>query len=329
MIRLFLRAFCIPAGFAIVATSQAAANERIIPTVFEAGHFYATPTALNGQKVRLLADTGGAGFGGLYVLKKSAVSRLNATLTKCKLDDFNIDVVRSVSFLPDAGLAPVTTTRPCMADAMSVDNKVGDDTFDGMLGAGYLARFIVTFDYPFHQLKVEPDDWRPAAGAEQIPLIFPHNAQGKRESDFPGVNLTIDGEPVHLLLDTGATAFPTPSGLAAQHIETVNGEGVTSYITKSVFDRWHSHHPEWQVVEHGDHLIPDTRIIMVPEVYFGTARVGPVWFTERPDKNFGPKGMSMWMGQTVVGAAGANIYGKLKITIDYAHEALWLSPSKK
>ncbi|MDN7353155.1 hypothetical protein [Acetobacter senegalensis] len=329
MNRLFLKTLYILACLPVIAEAKTEVGERIIPTTFEAGHFYAIPTALNGQKVRLIVDTGGGGFDGLYVFRKSAVGRLNATLTKCKVDDFSIDVVRSLSFLPDASIAPVPTKRPCMADAMSIGDMPADNTFDGILGAGYLARFIVTFDYPARQLIVEPDDWRPAADAQRIPLIFPHNMQGKRKSDFPGVTLIIDGVPTHLLLDTGATAFPTPAGQVAQHIETVNGEGVTSYITKSIFDRWHSHHPEWQVVERGDHLISNTRIIRVTEVHFGTARVGPVWFTERPDKNFGPKGMSMWMGQTVVGAAGANIYGSLKMTIDYAHEALWISQPKK
>ena len=202
------------------------------------------------------------------------------------------------------------------------------ETMDLVKTLSYISKYPGNMDnvkvalVPYDRHGEHPDPH-----AVRVPLSFVHNQNGERGSDFPAVTLMIDGEPVPLLFDTGATAFPTPAGLTAQHIPTVKGEGVTSYIIKSVFEKWHAHHPEWRMIEKGDSLIQGTRLIEVPEITLGTQRVGPVWFTERPDRNFGPERMSLWMGQTVVGAAGANIYGRFRITIDYPHEALWIDPS--
>ncbi|GBR68919.1 hypothetical protein AA0312_1142 [Acetobacter tropicalis NRIC 0312] len=267
-----------------------------MPTMFEAGHFYVTPTARTGYTPRLIVDTGGAGFGGLYALRRDIVSRLGGTVTTCKQPDFKVGLVGGISFRTGAGLPSVTQPRPCGADAVILDADAGVKAADGMLGAGYLSHFIWTFDYPAKKILLEPQDWHPDPHAVRVPLSFVHNQNGERGSDFPEVTLMIDGEPVPLLFDTGATAFPTPAGLTAQHIPTVKGEGVKSYIIKSVFEKWHAHHPEWRIVENGDSLIQGTRLIEVPEITLGTQRVGPVWFTERPDRNFGLERMSLWMG---------------------------------
>ncbi|MCG4261412.1 hypothetical protein K6W36_12635 [Acetobacter senegalensis] len=327
MTHLLSKVFLVFGGCMFAAMAHAQTKEVLVPTVFEAGHFYTTPTARTGYTPRLIVDTGGAGFGGLYAIRRDIVSRLGGTVTTCKQPDFKVDIVGGISFRTGAGLPSVTQPRPCGADAVILDADAGVKAADGMLGAGYLSHFIWTFDYPAKKLLIEPQDWHPDPHAVRVPLSFVHNQNGERGSDFPAVALMIDGEPVPLLFDTGATAFPTPAGLTAQHIPTVKGEGVTSYIIKSVFEKWHAHHPEWRIIENGDSLIQGMRLIEVPEVTLGTQRVGPVWFTERPDRNFGPERMSLWMGQTVVGAAGANLYGRFRITVDYPHEALWIDPS--
>lgn len=308
-----------------MSAAQAETDRRAIPTTFEAGHFYATPKTSTGQTIRLLVDTGGGGMGNLYIMKSSAIRRLGVRTITCRLPGFNFDGARMPTFSGGTRLPVPAGPRACGASAIVMKN-LPDLGYDGILGAAYLSHFVWTIDYPAQRLTVESPSWHPDAHAARIPLLFAHNAAGEWLSNFPGIVLTVDGEPLKLLFDTGATALPTQSGEAAQHISTVKGAGVTSYIVTSIFNRWHARHPEWAVVLNGDHLIPGTRLIQVPDVTMGPFHVGPVWFTERPDVNFGPQRMSLWMSQTVVGAAGANVYGRFRITVDYPHEALWIAP---
>lgn len=307
-----------------VSSAHAASDGRVIPTAFEAGHFYATPRTSKGQTVRLLVDTGGGGMGILYIMKASALKRIGGQAIQCRLPGFSFDGARMPLFTAATRLPAPAGPEACGA-AAAVVNTLPDLGYDGVLGAAYLSHFIWTFDYPAQRLIVESPSWQPDAHATHAPLLFARNSAGEWLSDFPAITLTVDGEALSLLLDTGATALPTPSGAAAQHIATVNGIGVTSYIITSIFNRWHARHPDWPVVLNGDRLIPGTRLIRVPDVTIGAVHVGPVWFSERPDVNFGPERMSLWMGQTVVGAAGANVYGRFRVTVDYPHETLWMA----
>ena len=58
------------------------------------------------------------------------------------------------------------------------------------------------------------------------------------------------------------------------------------------------------------------RMIRVPDVRVAGIQVGPVWFTERPDRNF-TVGMSGDMSGPVEGALGGNAYRDLSMTVDY------------
>ncbi|WP_215748011.1 hypothetical protein [Gluconobacter cerevisiae] len=323
----FQKRFLLCLALCSPAIAHAAPEGRVIRTAFEAGHFYATPLTSGGQTMRFVVDTGGGGIGGLYTVKSSATQRLAVHTLQCKTPGFTFDAVRAFPFSTATALPVPSEPRPCGAVAM-VLNDPHDLGYDGILGAAYLSNFIWTFDFPEQRLVLEPPTWQPNGLSQHVPLLFVHNSMGKRGSDFPGIVLKIDGEALPLLLDTGATAMPTSAGQTAQHLPTVNGIGVTSYITRSILERWHARHPEWKVVSNGDRLLPNTRLIEVPNIELGDMHIGPVWFTERPDVNFGPTRMSLWMGQTVVGAAGANIYGQFRITIDYPHETLWIASQK-
>jgi len=58
-----------------------------------------------------------------------------------------------------------------------------------------------------------------------------------------------------MLLDTGATSYPTPTAARISGTPTVQGEGVTSYITTGTLERWHKTHPDWRVVENADNKV--------------------------------------------------------------------------
>jgi predicted aspartyl protease len=309
---------------ATVAHAETAARQRM-PTAYEAGHFYAVPKTAQGKTMRLLVDTGGAGGSGWYVVDPIAAKRLGLNVADCALDGEKVQVIPSISFLPGNAL-PASANTPCHSVALVVKG-IGrtTDRGDGLLGAGYLPGHIWTFDYPGHALWLEPTSWQPPAGAHRTALGFPVDGNGHPSTGMARITLSVDGQPLDLLLDTGATAKPTDAGKQASGISTVNGMGTTSYITTSVMNRWHQQHPDWRMVAKGDDLFGAqhaTRLIEVPRVDIAGWTLGPIWFTERPDANFHDY-MSQYTDKPVEGSAGANVFASFRMTIDYPARAAW------
>lgn len=299
--------------------ATAAATAQVVPTDYEAGHFYATPRTTAGQSLRLLVDTGGGGAAGMYWITATAANRLHLVARPCKADA-SIEVAPAPTFAPGRSLPP--PVGPCGRSVMVSKLPYG---MDGQLGAAYLGTRTWTFDYPAHRLVAEADGWKPAAKAHAAPLGFRRNAGPGIDLYFARIVARIDGQPIDFLLDTGATAHPTAAGKQASGIETVHGDGVTSYITTSQLERWHAAHPDWRVVEQGDDLggpAHATRLIEVPALVVAGWRVGPVWFTERPDANF-HQFMAQMMDKPPEGALGGNVFRHFRMTLDYPKATAW------
>jgi hypothetical protein len=154
--------------------------------------------------------------------------------------------------------------------------------------------------------------------AMQLPRDREGHAMG-----LPRIHLTIDGEDLPMLLDTGATARPTAAGEKAAGIPIVGGYGVASYAPSSLIDRWHARHPQWPLIENGDDLMPHMRLIRVPEIRIAGWSIGPVWFTERADRNI--DGLGNYMSGPVQGSAGPNIYQHFVMTLDYKDGKAYLA----
>ena len=295
-------------------------SAQTIPTQYEAGHFFATPQTAAGQSLRLLVDTGGGGVAGMYWLSTPAAQRLGLKTGTCSVDGSLLTVATPPAYKAAHGLP--SSIGPCTGKLMV---NAGPYTYDGQLGASYLGTRVWTFDYPRRRLIAEAGDWHPDSSAHHTPLGFQTNEQGKVVQHFPRIVVRIGGEPLNMLLDTGATARPTTSGKQVAGTETVHGFGVTSYITASVLERWHKAHPDWTVVENGDDLFaPDfmARLIRVPKVDVAGWSVGPVWFTERPDAAFHGK-MAEIMDETPEGAIGGNVLARFTLTMDYPQATAW------
>lgn len=310
-------------ALAIVSTMASAQERSEVPTVYEAGHFYATPTLVDGRSLRLLVDTGGGGAKGWFVLHQATVTRLSLPTERCPLGDESLNVVSPFDGHEHHGL-PIRNDTPCGQALVIPDSRLSHE--DGQLGAGYLPGHSWTFDYPARKLWLESMHWQPAKDMHRVALGFPRGAQGVLMSGFPRIPIRVDGETVNLLLDTGATAQPTIAGKVAGTEIAPNGIGVTSYITTRQLERWHHAHPDWRIVDHGDDLGVDARLIEVPRIEVGGWTIGPVWFTERPNEAFElPAGMSKYMDGVVSGALGANVFRHFVMTIDYPAEAAWFA----
>lgn len=307
---LFLVALAAPAAFA------GSTRAEVLPTVYEAGHFYAVPVTTSGRSLKLVVDTGGGGGSGMYWISTAAARRLGLETRTCDIGGTKITVVPVPDFQPGHNLPPPTAS-PCGKTVLVLSQTEAGD--DGQLGAGYLPGHIWTFDYPGRRLVLEGATWHPEASAHATTLGFQRNDKGRATTGFARITIRVDGQPLDMLLDTGATAHPTAAGGKASGMPTVDGYGVTSYITTSVLDHWHQAHPDWRVVDAGDDLFgPDhaTRMIEVPRVEIAGWSVSPVWFTERPDSNF-RKYMAQWMDKPPAGAVGGNVFRHFVMTVDY------------
>jgi hypothetical protein len=65
-----------------------------------------------------------------------------------------------------------------------------------------------------------------------------------------------------------------------------------------------------------------TRAIRVPSVDVAGFAIGPVWFTERRDRNFSEM-MSSMTDRPVVGALGGNALAHMRMTLDYPRAAAY------
>jgi hypothetical protein len=176
---------------------------------------------------------------------------------------------------------------------------------------------VWTFDYPGRALWLRaPGDLPAVAPEHRAALGFRVNRSGARTMHFPRIRVSVDGDSLDLLFDTGATTMLTDSALSAigDAGPVIRG---TSFITRSVADRWRAAHPGWRVIERAEQR-SGAMMIEVPVVEVGGYRVGPVWFTARPDANF-HQYMSQWMDRRVDGALGGSALRFLRVTVDYPH----------
>jgi len=313
-------------SFAALGALQVHAGEapadtaQVIPTVYEAGHFFAVPETRDGQRLKLLVDTGGGGSSGMYWFAKATAERLHLPTNDCALGDTHVQVARLPDYQPRRALPP-PIDGPCGA-ALLVVSLPANQHLEGQLGGAYLSGRIWTFDYPARRMALESPSWRPASAAHGTKLGFQYNDAGKQTTGFARLSIVVDGETLDMLLDTGATAAPTPSAAKISGTPTVQGQGVTSYITTGKLDQWHKKHPDWRVLEQADTLVPHPsvqRIIEVPKVQIAGWSIGPVWFTERPDKAF-HEYMAQMMDKPTEGAVGGNVFQHFAMTIDYPRE---------
>jgi peptidoglycan/xylan/chitin deacetylase (PgdA/CDA1 family) len=184
-----------------------------------------------------------------------------------------------------------------------------------MLGQQWFADRVWTFDYPNKRLLLRADGDLPEGKAEhRVSLGFKASPSGKRAMHFPRIQVSIDGEAVDLLFDTGASTELTEAALSVLK-DRRPAVRATSFITANLFEKWRKRHPEWRVIE-GAEARSNEAMIEVPKVVVAGHTVGPVWFTRRADKNF-HEYMSQWMDKRIEGALGGNALYYFRVTVDY------------
>lgn len=310
-------AFVLASGVSALHVA-AAGSDIVIDTTYEAGHFFATPTLANGKKLRLLLDTGGGSRPTNWVNEIQASSVQLTPTTHCRWNNQEFQLAQpkySGVGLPDLG-------GDC--SGIVITDNGGARKADGQLVPQYFVRGVWTFDYPGKRVVLHKGAFKASAPATSLFLGLKEDGE---KMGWPRVTITIQGgQQLDMLLDTGATSHLTKEGKNATHAETTSdGIGVASYITASMFEAWKKAHPDWVVVENGDDLLGQRLvmpIIRVPEIQLDEWKVGPVWFTRRPDSAFHDM-MAELMDLKPEGAVGGNAFSSMRVTIDYPRQTVW------
>jgi hypothetical protein len=308
MNRLLFAVCCV---FACAGPASAASH--VVPAEFVGDRVFVVVPVPQGPAVRFFTDSGS----GWNAISQGAVKRLAMEEQgKVQLGQ-NEDTIRPLVGFPvvmlQAGV-PAPGNDPFYRGGLVViaDNLL---TEDGVFGSRWFAGHVWEIDYGQHTLKVL-DKAAPANASHHVPIGFRAGEDGKPALDFPRVTVSVDGEPIEMLLDTGATATTTEASAAVLKVPA-GTRIATSFIDKSVFDRWTSKHPDWLVIAAADVAGKTTfPMIEVPRITIAGLSVGPVWFVQRPDEALREM-LSQMTDKPVDGALGGTALRHFRVTLDY------------
>lgn len=290
---------------------------RRIPAYFEMGRVLAAPRTARGDTAFFILDSGG-GFNAIMDTRVAAlhlatqfVGSGNDTGTVVPLASFvdSVSLPAPVAGYPHDGTLLVTRALTSMAPHYAV-------AITGFLGSGWWANRVWQIDYLRRELWLYQHSvlTTGAANAHVIPLAFRTSGSGARQTNFARIRAVIDGDSLDLLFDTGATTLLTDSARTVLGDTRPTGRA-GSFISASIFDRWHARHPEWRVVERGE-AGTQAALIEVPAMQLAGYAVGSVVWEKRGDTNF-HKLMDPLMDRPVQGSLGGAAFQFFSITIDY------------
>ena len=309
---------CALVGIVTAQTADAKGACRRLDAVFRDGRVFVR-YPVKGATLTLFTDTGGGGS----LLSREAATRAGLAVSPAS-PKLAAELGSSAAIAaPPAGTGTAMPPIPGPLLVMPAVFPVPDwpEKVDGLLGQSWFAGKRWTLDYAKGELLLSCE-----ANGRELPIALPPRDAPPPLKQFPRVEITVAGEAVPMLLDTGATTWLTDAALTAV------GDGrpairATSMATASRISGWRARHPDWRVVENAQHGT-GARMIEVPDVSIAGIAVGPVWFTERPDANF-TRMMSAMMAGPVEGAIGGNAFADLRLTIDYQAGRAWIEGGER
>lgn len=292
-----------------VGFGQSIEQPRELPAEFRAHRIYVHPVTTSGDTLHLYTDTGG---GRLALITPPTVERLGLSPDTLRRRNRELPFVEFPEFRQDASIPPAPDGRmyvyPMGSGAKMTRMR------DGLLGNGWFGGRVWTFDYGEEELRLHPNSAEIESSSDHVvALDFRTDSTGRRTNNHPGIEATVAGETYSFLFDTGATSVLTEEGR-----NELGGpvRRASSFVTTSLLEQWMEAHPDWRVVEGASRFSDALRMIRVPELRIAGHTVGPVWFEERPDRNFHER-MSALVGRHVEGALGGSLFRYFEITVDY------------
>jgi hypothetical protein len=295
-----------------------------LPSRLIDGRFYIKIPTPGGDTLLGFCDTGG-GFNAVY---PTAITRLHleGKVLETEIDTEKIHYIPAKDVIADANI-PLPTIRtsfqpfvkvpffqvpPSSEESEMINAYIPHDVF---LGQFFFINHAWTFDYQNGKVYVNTRLSRNAKDKNIQPLGFKKDKAGHKLFAHPRMQVEIDGQLIDVLFDTGASILL--SNKTQTELLSSSKSIAGSFIAKTIFDQWHTQHPDWRFIEKGEVTRAD--MIQVPQVKIGNTTAGPVWFAKRPDEAWS-KGMINSMDKVVKGAVGGSLFQYYKVTIDYNSE---------
>jgi hypothetical protein len=290
--------------------AQSAGQPLVLPVKYDEHRFFVQPVTEDGTTLNFFTDTGGALF-----IFKDVVDQLKLLVIKDSKG--GADKVKFPKFKEGSTIPPPLASNEELSVRPVSGRGAMRTDWSGMLGHQWFASRVWTFDYLSQQLLLRAaGDVPKTEDSHRLTLGFHTNRYGLRDNNYPRIQVSIDGEILDLLFDTGASTLLTDQALAAIG-DKHPAQRATSFITNSLFTKWHSRHPQWRVIENAEQGSSES-MIEVPSISVAGYTVGPVWFTRRDDYNF-HEYMSQWMDKRIEGALGGSGLRFFRVTVDYPH----------
>lgn len=302
----------------VVAWAEDPSDAVVLPTAFVDDRFFVVPTLANGSELRALADTGG----GLYFFSDAA-DRLKMTVKGVSEDDYKGLATDFPAFAEGKGIpAPLSAPKfiPVAPAPVRMNLTWITPDIDGMLGETWFAGQTWTFDYAKKQLLYHPGKLSLSSKVKRIDMGLPKPASRGPSISYPRIDISVAGDTFSVLLATGSSV-----AISAKALKELGGGPAirgTSLVSNSRMEEWRKAHPDWRYIPDAEERSGEP-MIEVPVVEIGDVKVGPVWFTQRPDANF-RETFSEWTDQPIDGALGPNALRELRVTLDYPAHTVWI-----
>jgi hypothetical protein len=289
-----------------------------IPAIFDHDRIVVVAPSVAHPAMRFYADSGG----GYNAVDEAAAKRLDLKVIgtlPAEGDGVGFPLVAFPDAMIRAGIPPSRLDGPFVGGLAVVpvqhSSVFTEEGNDGFLGGRWFDGHAWEIDYVHRTLRLL-QRVAPPERAHRVALNFQTGENALRTTGFARLEIVVAGEPLQMLFDTGARAT-LAAGAAAVLDRPVGTRVGTSFITRSVFERWAARHPDWRVIRDGDRVIDGSLpMIEVPHISIGGLTTGPVWFTQRRDDDFRVF-MSSMMDAPIDGAIGGSALRLLRITIDY------------
>jgi hypothetical protein len=300
---------------ALVALATANPQAIRLPGTVAGNVVILTPEDPQHRRLRVLVDSGG-----YDLIDGSAADALRLRRTKIDIGGKTRYTVAFPDVVRRAIPAPKTAWLVARPGVLREGFAV---TIDATLGPSWLVDHAITVDYPHGSIELAraPEPGTPvpltvAVGRSAISSLPP--------TALATIDVSVAGEKLTLLLDTGATARVRSS------VKSMMPDAAPVHqvclIETTLLARWHRTHPEWEYVDAAFDVAgdaPAAPAILVPDLHLGPARALPTWFVARRDASTFAA-VSKQMRKTVVGDLGGDALRRWRVTFDLKNERLIL-----